>query len=145
MNPYASYAKNQVENASQEEIMLQLYQGAIVRLRQARELWAEGERVRAMERRSQAQEIISYLDNTLDMENGGEIAEQLDALYAFMIREINTSTSQYDFERLQTVEELLESMLEGWKDVVQEYRQNKAAEKNGSTDEGAEQRLAVGA
>ncbi len=145
MNPYASYAKNQVENASQEEIMLLLYQGAIVRLRQAREFWAEGERVKAMERRSQAQEIISYLDNTLDMESGGELAEQLDALYAFMIREINTSTREFDFERLLTVEELLESMLEAWKDAVQEYRQNKSTEKNDDDSSEGMGRLAVGA
>src|SRR6056297_2865237 len=109
MNPYASYTKNQVANASREDILLQLYHGAIIRLRQARELWEEGEKSRAMERRGQALEIIAYLDETLDMDNGGELAEELDALYAYMIREINTSTRQMDFDRLQTVEESLET------------------------------------
>ena len=58
MNPYTMYAQNSVQNASPENIMLQLYEGAIIRLNQARELWEQGEKVKAMERRTQAKDII---------------------------------------------------------------------------------------
>ena len=127
MDPYSYYKRTQVESASREDIMLQLVNGALVRVRGARDKWSEGERIRARELRVQAHEIISYLDETLDFENSREIAEELDALYAYMLREIAESSRQDDCEILQPVQEVLETLYQGWRDAVEEYKQEKAS------------------
>jgi len=143
MDPYSFYKQNQVASASREDIMLQLVQGALIRIKGARDKWSEGERIRARELRVQAHEIISYLNETLDFENGGELAEELDALYAFMIREITESSRQDDCEILQPVQEILESLYEGWKEAVEEYKKMKN-DANGQSGQSAYERIAVG-
>lgn len=127
-NPYTSYQQNQVLEAAPEDILLQLVQGALIKVKQAQELVNKGERIRARERRLKVYEIISYLDGTLDRENGGEIAEELEALYAYLLREITASTREDDFDRLKDVEEVLTTLYEGWKDAVIEYKEGKKAE-----------------
>ena len=123
MYGYNPYQKNQIQDASQEDILLQLVEGGIVRLKQARDLWDRGEKGRARERRQRAYEIIAYLDGTLDRENGGQIAEELEALYAYMMREVTASVRKDDFERLTDVEEVLATLYNGWKDAVAEYKE----------------------
>lgn len=126
MDPYSFYKKNQVENAPAEDIMLQLVEGALIRIKGARDKWSQGERIRARELRVQAHEIISYLNETLDFENGGDLAFELDALYAYMLREIVESSRHDDCELLQPVQELLETLYEGWKDAVEQYKKERA-------------------
>lgn len=128
MNPYTSYKKNQVENAAREDIMLQLIQGALMRVKGSMNMWDQGEETRARELRLQALDIISYLDETLDWENGGEIAEQLDALYSFMIREIGAVAREQDCERLQPIAEILEDIYNAFKEAVVEYKQDQKAQ-----------------
>jgi len=129
MNPYASYQQSQVLEASHEDILLQLVHGALIRTKQARELWAQGDKVKARERRLQVFEIISYLDVTLDRENGGEIVEELEALYAYMTREINKASRYDDMEYLAPVEDVLHTLHQGWKDAVTEYKTSQNQQK----------------
>ena len=143
MDPYSFYKQNQVANASNEDIMLQLVQGALIRVKGARDKWSEGERIRARELRVQAHEIISYLDETLDFENGGELAEELDGIYAYMLREIMESSRQDDCEILQPVQEILESLYEGFKDAVEQYKKMKN-DSAGQAVHNAYERIAVG-
>ena len=131
MNPYASYQKTQVLEAAPEDILLQLMQGALVRVKQAQELWEQGEKTRARERRLRVYDIIAYLDGTLDRESGEKIGEELEALYAYMLREITESTRLDDFERLSGVEEVLKTLYEGWKDAVAEYKKEQKAQQLG--------------
>ena len=143
MDPYSFYKQNQVANASREDIMLQLVQGALIRVRGARDKWSEGEWIRARELRVQAQDIISYLNETLDFENGGDLAFELDALYHYMNREILESARKDDFERLQPVAEILETLYEGFKDAVEEYKKMKN-DSAGQAVHNAYERIAVG-
>ena len=143
MDPYSFYKKNQVESAPREDIMLQLVQGAQIRIKGAMDKWNEGEKIRARELRVQAQDIISYLSETLDFEDGGDLAYELDALYNYMNRELLESARQDDFERLQPVAEILDTLHEGFKDAVEEYKKTK----NGSAGQAvhnAYERVAVG-
>ena len=124
MNPYASYQQNQILESAPEDIMLQLVQGALVRAKQARDLWFEGEKVRARERSLQCMHIVCYLDETLDRENGGEIVDELEALYAFMIRELSKATRHNDISLVSPVQEVLSTLYDGWKDAVAEYKES---------------------
>jgi flagellar protein FliS len=128
INPYASYQQNQIMESAPEDIMLQLVQGAFVRAKQAKELWLEGEKVRARERSLQCMHIVCYLDETLDRENGGEIVDELEALYAYMIRELSRASRENDMSLVAPVQDVLATLYEGWKDAVAEYKESKKAE-----------------
>lgn len=139
MNSYANgfnkYMSTQVTTASPEQILIQLYGGAIRFVRQAQEALAAGERVRKLEGISRAMAIISELSNTLDHEIGGEIAENLDALYHFMIRELTQSNRDNDAKKLKVVEELLVDLRETWIEAIEIARNEKQQTNTASKDD----------
>jgi len=142
MQAYDCYRRNQILESDPEDILLQLLEGAKIRLGQARELWNEGQKIIARERRQQALQIIISLDSTLDRENYTEVVENLDALYGYMIREISNSTRQDDFERLADVEEVLGNLYEGFKDAVAEYKASQQNAGQSATEQGQGERPA---
>jgi flagellar protein FliS len=124
---YNRYQNNQVTTASPEQLLIMLYDGAIRSVRQAAEAMAAGERVRKLESISKALGIVSELANTLDHEVGGEIAENLDALYHFMIRELTQANLKNDAEKLRVVEDLLCGLRETWMQAIEINRQEKGS------------------
>lgn len=77
----------------------------------------------AMERRdyatkgkaiSKAMDIIGYLQSCLDKEKGGELAENLDALYDYMIRRLLDASSANKPEWLDEVSSLLQEVGSAW-------------------------------
>ena len=141
MYPYASYQQVQVLESAPEDIMLQLYQGALVRIKQAQELWSKDEKDAARQKRLQAMDIICYLDETLDRDDESGLVDELEALYAFMVRELTTSTRHDDFERLDVVYDVLKSLYAGWKEAVAAYKEE---QKHGAHVNGQEKVASVG-
>ncbi|MCF8025537.1 MAG: flagellar export chaperone FliS [Desulfobacteraceae bacterium] len=126
MNPYMNhYQQNQVKTASPEQILILLYEGAIRFLKQAKMAMEEGDRVTRLEKISRALAIITELSNTLDFEKGGEVAENLDALYAFITRELTRSNMENDPAPVETAIGILTELHEAWCQAAE-------AAKNGS-------------
>ena len=73
-------------------------------------------------KRLQCMEIVCYLDETLDRENGGDIVAELESLYAYMERELTNASRYDDMTYLVPVEEILSTLYGGWKDAVTEYK-----------------------
>jgi flagellar protein FliS len=125
MHTYTAYQKNAIETSSKEDILLKLFEGAILRLKQAGQLWEDDKKPQAREKRTQALAIITELDNTLDRQNGEPgLVEELEALYGFMIREMNRATLQDEFERLQPVVDTMQTLYAGFKYAVAATRQS---------------------
>lgn len=123
MNAYAAYRKNSIENASREDILLMLFEGALVRVKRAMKEWSEGNHARAKELRAQAMAIVLELDNTLDRLNGeASLVEELDSLYGYMIREFNACIRKNDFNSLQGIQIVLEKLYEGFQIAVPDYK-----------------------
>ena len=130
-NPYAMYQSNAISALSQEDILLQLLEGAIVRIKQARQLSQEGDKAKAREKRTSALNIVTELDSTLDRKNEAQdVVENLEALYAFMISEINQSALEDDLEKLSPVQEVLQDLYQGFQVAVQEEKHKTVAEKS---------------
>lgn len=121
------YKQNQVTTASPEKILIMLYDGAIRFIRQADAALAAGKRVEKLEAISKALGIIAELANTLDHKIGGEIAENLDALYHFMIRELTQANLKNDAEMLKVVDDLLCGLRETWIEAIELNRQEKGS------------------
>ena len=60
---------------------------------------------------------IYILQSSLDFNQGGEIAENLNKIYEFCRTTIIKSFSKKDFEAIKKLEPLISEILEGWKDI----------------------------
>src|SRR5215470_759722 len=91
MNPsalaqYGAYRQTQIQSASPVELIVLLYRGAIRFTKQGVEAVRRQDVPAAHNAFVRAQDIVTELSNTLDFERGGEISQQLDALYAFVLK-----------------------------------------------------------
>ena len=119
MSAYTQYQENQIISASPEKILLMLYDGAIRFTRQA--IYGLEENNFSLLRHgiNKSMAIITEFSNSLNHEVGGQIAENLDALYNFMIRELTTANLTKDIEKLKVVEKLLVDLRTTWEEAVE--------------------------
>ncbi len=124
MNTYQNntYMQNKVLNASPEQILLMLYDGAILFLRQAKLALEEDKKFVKIEKIGRAIAILTELSNTLDFENGGEFAENMDSLYWYMIRELTRANLNDDLARIVAVETMLVDLRESWATAIASNR-----------------------
>ena len=134
-NPYSQYQKTQVTTASREKVLLMLYEGAIRFTKQARGALDQKKTAEKGKYISKATAIISELMATLDFKAGGQLAVDLENLYVFMIDKLIEANINSDVEALKTVEELLMTLYDAWKDVVQNPRADGIPSKNLQPDE----------
>lgn len=120
MNQYQQnqYQQNQVSTASPEQILLMLYDGAIRFTRRAITGIEENQPTMRISGVSKAMAIIAEFSNSLNREIGGQIAEDLDALYDFMMRELTSANIKNDVEKLRNVEALLVDLRQTWGEAV---------------------------
>ncbi len=123
---YNTYQQNQVITASPEQILLMLYDGAIRFTRRALAGVEKGDKAMVSSGVTKALAIISEFSNTLNHEIGGVIAEDLDALYGFMIRELSLANLHQDKEKLIVVEKLLVDLRATWGEAVELNRRELA-------------------
>ncbi len=131
MNAYVNqYKNNHILNASPEQILIMLYDGAIRFCRQAMQAMEENRMVDKAQNISKAMAIVCEFGNTLDHEVGGKIAEDLDALYHFMTRELARANRENDRKALETVEDLLSGLRETWAEAAKIYTSEKHSAHN---------------
>ncbi len=120
MNGYRNqYQQNQILTASQEQILLLLYDGAIRFCRQAIVACDTGDNTEKIGEISKTFAIITEFSNSLNHEIGGEIASDLDGLYHFMLRELNKARTDTTGEHLRIVEKLLVDLRLTWSEAVE--------------------------
>ncbi len=83
-NPYAPYQQAQVDTASPERLLLMLYGGAIRFLNAGRKGIVDRKFDVAHENIVKAQDIILEFMATLNMKDGGEVAQNLFDLYEYL-------------------------------------------------------------
>ena len=127
MNAYINqYQNSQILNASPEQILIMLYDGAIRFCRQAKQAMASGDKLVQGEKISKTMAIVCEFSNSLDRKVGGEIADDLDALYDFIIRELTRAGRESDPKALETVDTLLSDLRQTWVEAVEINREAKA-------------------
>lgn len=111
-----NYLVQQVETASPAQLVTLLYDGALAAIGRALARPDHAETVNHELQRAQA--IITELRVTLDFDNGGEVAERLEALYAWFLEQLVTSNVTKDLEPLRTVAEQLATLREAWVEAM---------------------------
>lgn len=112
------YQSTKAKTASQEDILIMLYEGAIRFLEQsiqAHEAGQLGEHKRLLGR---GRAIVEEFQNTLNMEVGGELANVLFDLYQYMLDLLTKANMNREMGHVREVIGLLQNLLDGWREAV---------------------------
>ena len=121
---YNAYATSAVrEDLPKDRILIMLYEGSIKFIHLAIRGIDENRRGLKGEYISKVLAILTELTAALDMERGGEIAENLDALYAYMVKRLTEANIKNSTEPLREVEALLLDLKEGFSEASRLRRQ----------------------
>jgi flagellar protein FliS len=115
---YKAYQSTQVTTAKPEKILLMLYEGCIKYVKISRIKMKEKKISEKGKNISKALAIVSELMNTLDHEVGGQLSQDLENLYMFIMDKLIDANIHNKIEDLDIVEKLLTTLYEAWTDVV---------------------------
>lgn len=104
----------QVTEADSHRLIQMLMEGGLQRLAQAKGAMEYGNVALKGELIGKAMGIIGGLRDALDKDKGGEIASNLDNLYAFMQQRLSQANLQNDPAMLDEVAGLLREIKQGW-------------------------------
>lgn len=123
LNPYIEYQSNQVNTADQRQLVIMLYDGAIKFLHESIGYLESFKTYdKANEKIIRVQEILSELMLSLDMEQGGEIANNLFNLYAFMKQQLLDANIKKESQPIKQVIKMLEGLSDAWKNMKPEAK-----------------------
>ncbi|ARR48724.1 flagellar export chaperone FliS [Photobacterium damselae subsp. damselae] len=111
----------QLASASPHRIIQMLYAGTIERLIQGKAAMEQGNIAMKCERLSKALDIIMSLRDCLSMEDGGDVANNLDSLYDYMIRQVSTANAENQPEPIDEVITMLREIKSAWDQIPSEY------------------------
>lgn len=121
---YNAYRDTNVKTASQGRLVVLLYEGAVKQLTMANSLFDEAGKVPVKNIESfgkailKAQEILTELQVSLDMEKGGEIAKNLMSLYIFFNKELTEINISKDQKRLEPIMNMVTELCESWRQAA---------------------------
>lgn len=109
----------QVFEASPHRLIQMLMEGGLSRLAQARGALERGQVALKGELIGKAIGIIGGLREGLDLQQGGELAANLDGLYDYMVNRLVEANLKNDGALLDEVAELLRNIKTGWDGISQ--------------------------
>lgn len=124
-NPYAAYQTTAVKTASQGKLVVLLYQGVVRELSAAQQCFDPSEKLPATEIEAfgkhimKAQEIINELQVSLDMDKGGQIAQNLMSLYVYFNKELMNASINQDKTKLQQILDMIKDLCSAWEAASQ--------------------------
>ncbi len=113
-----NYSTQRVMTSDPVTLVAMLYDKAVLCLKAAVQAIHKDETETRWKNSHRAQEIINHLFMTLDLEKGGEIASNLEALYAYMLRRLLDVDVKNDARAAEEVIELLEPLRASWKELA---------------------------
>ncbi|WP_300455297.1 flagellar export chaperone FliS [Accumulibacter sp.] len=117
-----------VEVADPHRLILLLFAGAEAAIGKARAAMQQQQIAAKGEGISKAIDIIANgLKVSLDLENGGEIAQRLDALYDYLVLRLLRANLDNDLHALEEVAGLLEEIHSAWREISPNARQQAVA------------------
>ena len=109
-----AYKRIEAESRSPMELVVMLYDGALRFIGEARAAHAKGDVAARGTALGKTINIVAELQNTLNVAEGGTIAQELDRLYTFATTRLLEVTMKQDATALDDVEKVLVTLREGW-------------------------------
>ena len=107
------YVQDAVSTASPATLLVMLYDRLVLDLLRAETALRDGKRDAANEQLAHAQDIISELANTLDVDVW-EGATQLMSVYAFLLTSLVEANIECDADKVVACRELIEPLQDAW-------------------------------
>lgn len=117
-----AYKKTSVLTASKEQILLMLYQTAIKQLKIAVSAIENKELAKKGEAIGHFQDIIIELNNSLDFEKGGKVAEELSTLYDYMLFSSTKANINIDTKPLEDCLSVINTLYGGWTEAIKSLK-----------------------
>ncbi len=117
MTPITAYEEHTVTTQNQGRLIVMLYDGAIRFLRQAQQHIASGDISGRNRCVSKARDIVDELNSSLEMERGGQIAQNLRALYNFIWRYLGDANLKSDAAMIDKVIGMLDDLAGAWRKI----------------------------
>lgn len=114
----SAYKEVDVTARSPLELVVMLYDGAISALEQSRDAIQQGDLLTKRRAMSKALAIVSHLQGTLNMEDGREIAEELDRLYVYVTDRIVDANVNGNAAALDDAVRVLKTLREAWSELA---------------------------
>ena len=129
MNAYGSeiYRQTQVTTVDKGRLIIILYEGAIKFIREAMAAQERGDIPAKATSINRALDIINELNQSLNMQDGGDIALNLRRIYKFWNDHLLRAKVARDGQGLSDVEGMMVSLAQAWEVVCNDPEASKAA------------------
>lgn len=115
LNPYKEYQSNQISTAEPKQLIIMLYDGAVRFLESAAQFMGDFRMYdKANNNLLRAQDIITELMVSLDLEKGGEVAQNLLNLYAYMKKQLLDANLKKSAAEVEKVIAMLKDLRIAW-------------------------------
>lgn len=111
-----------VESATPHRLVQMLYEGALDRIAQAKGAMMRKDFEAKARLTNRVIDILSSLRAGLDLEKGGDVASNLEALYGFMIEHVYKASRHNSPDMLEETAEILRTIKAGWDEMPEEFR-----------------------
>lgn len=112
-----AYLKTQVNTTSQGDLLIMLYTGAIKYLQQAKEHIDAKDFAQKGILISKAMDVIAELDQSLNAEKGGEVAQNLHQLYFYCSTRLLKANMKMDKDIIDEIIRILEGLREAFMEI----------------------------
>lgn len=114
----AHYRKTQVQSSTPLELVVMLYDGALAFMRIAHAAIERRDIPARRDALGRTIAIVSELQSTLNMEQGGEVAATLDDLYAYVNARLLQAASENEVAPLNAAIRVFEGLRDAWATVA---------------------------
>jgi flagellar protein FliS len=119
VNVARDYQKANVTTADRVRIVVMCYEGCIANASRAQEEMRKGNVADKGVYLGKATAIVNELLNTLDKEQGGEIAERLELLYRYVLHSFSQANLKQDPTLMDGALRVLKELKDGWADLAE--------------------------
>lgn len=120
VNSYRKVMAERIATAKPETLMVMLYEGAVTRIKQAKERFGAEQKFPARESVLRAMRIVDALMEHLNLETGGETAQNLERLFLYVVSELSTAarSEQAPDDSLDNALLVLEPLCASWRELA---------------------------
>ena len=116
----ASYRQTEVESRTPLELVVMLYDGALRFMGDACDAIERRDIAARRDALGRALAIVAELQNTLNLEAGGEFATALDRLYTYSNTRLLEAAARNDVAPIAEVRQLFSTLRDGWHTISTE-------------------------
>jgi flagellar protein FliS len=116
----SQYLRTQVQSSSPVELVVMLYDQAVRSGAAARDATVRRDLPARRTAISRVMAIVAELQNTLDMERGGAVAQELDRLYDWITSRLIDATLKPDVQAIDEVQRVLETLQDAWTSLARQ-------------------------